>query len=184
MIRIATTEDAGEIQKIYAPYVENTAITFEYDVPDVREMRHRIALTLEEYPYLVAVENEKIVGYAYTSSFHGRAAYKHCAEVSIYLDEEHKDKGYGRALYQELEKYLVRQNVNVLYACITETERQDDPRLTDGSIRFHEKMGYVTVGRHNLCGYKFDKWYSVIWMEKVIADRQERPEPFVPFGEL
>lgn len=97
MIRIATTEDAGEIQKIYAPYVENTAITFEYDVPDVREMRRRIESTLAEYPYLVYVDVEGIVGYAYASAFHGRAAYKHCAEVSIYLDGEHKGKGYGKA---------------------------------------------------------------------------------------
>lgn len=87
-IRVATEEDAESIQRIYAPYVENTAVTFEYDVPSVDEFRRRIANTLKEYPYLVAVEQERMVGYAYASSFHARAAYKHTAEVSIYLGSQ------------------------------------------------------------------------------------------------
>ena len=72
----------------------------------------------------------------------------------------------------------------MLYACITATERNNDENLTDGSILFHKRMGYTTVGKHNLCGYKFNKWYSVIWMEKRIADRVDRPNAFVPFSEV
>ncbi len=183
-IRVATAEDANSIQRIYAPYVEKTAITFEYDVPCVDELQRRIINTLKEYPYLVAVEQERIIGYAYASSFHSRAAYKHSAEVSIYLNEKWHKKGVGKHLYQELENWLIKQNVFVLYACITTTERKDDENITDASICFHRKMGYTLVGKHNLCGYKFNKWYSVIWMEKLIADRADRPNAFVPFSEL
>ena len=181
-IRMATVEDAEAILGIYAPYVQNTAITFEYDVPDIQSFRNRMKGILQEYPYLVAEENGKILGYAYAASFHSRAAYKHTAETSVYLDEEHHHQGIGRQLYQELENRLISQNVFVLYACITSTDRLDDPFLTDGSIRFHEKMGYRTIGEHHLCGYKFNRWYSVIWMEKVIADRPEKPEPFISFS--
>lgn len=182
-IRVATAEDAKSIQSIYAPYVEKTAVTFEYDVPSVDEFRQRIANTLKEYPYLVAVEQEEVIGYAYASPFHSRAAYKHSAEVSIYLHERWRKKGIGKQLYQELERRLLRQNVFVLYACITTTERRDDEHLTDASIRFHKKMGYTTVGKHTLCGYKFDQWYSVIWMEKQIANRVDKPDAFLPFSE-
>lgn len=181
-IRTATVEDAKSIQQIYAPYVERTAVTFEYDVPCVEEFRLRIGNTLKEYPYLVAVKRNEIIGYAYAGSFHSRAAYKHSAEVSIYLKEKWHGQGVGRLLYEELESRLIRQNVFVLYACITVTERENDENLTDASIHFHEKMGYTLVGRHNLCGYKFHKWYSVVWMEKAIAERTDRPGDFVPFS--
>ena len=183
-IRVASAEDAKSIQGIYAPYVKNTAITFEYDVPCVDDFRQRITNTLVEYPYLVAVEQERIVGYAYASSFHSRAAYRHSAEVSIYLNEDWHKKGVGKQLYQELENRLIQQNVFVLYACVAATEREGDENLTDASICFHKKMGYTIVGKHNLCGYKFNKWYSVIWMEKLIADRTDRPDTFVPFSKL
>lgn len=183
-IRIATTEDAGSIQSIYTPYVEKTAITFEYDPPCIDTFRQRIKNTLKEYPYLIAFEQDQIIGYAYASSFHSRAAYRHSAEVSIYVHEEWHKHGVGKQLYQELERRLIWQNVFVLYACITVTERQADENLTDSSIRFHEKMGYKLVGKHNLCGYKFSKWYSVIWMEKLIAERPDSPNSFIPFSEM
>ena len=148
-IRVATVEDAEAIQKIYAPYVEKTAITFDYDVPSMDDFRQRIADTLKEYPYLVAVEQGKVVGYAYAGSLFSRAAYSHLAEVSIYLDEEWHRQGIGKRLYQELENRLIRQNIFVLYACVTDAEREDDENVTDTSIRFHEKMGYALVGRYN-----------------------------------
>lgn len=183
-VRVASVDDAKAIQSIYAPYIEKTAITFECEVPCIDDFQQRIINTLKDYPYLVAVEQERIIGYAYASSFHSRAAYRHSAEVSIYLHEKWYKKGVGRQLYQELENRLIKQNVFVLYACITTTERNDDENLTDASIYFHKRMGYAIVGKHNLCGYKFNKWYSVIWMEKLIADRVDRPNAFIPFSEL
>ena len=184
MIRIAREDDAEALLNIYTPYVKNSAVTFECSVPDTKEFCSRIRKTLLEYPYLVAVEDERIVGYAYAGSFHSRAAYKHTAEVSIYIDPEYQGRGIGKALYGELEKLLVAQNVNLLCACITETDRENDEHWTDASIRFHEKMGYVLVGRHYECGYKFEKWYSIIWMEKLIAKRKETPDPFIPYSEI
>lgn len=183
-IRLVTKDDAPALQRIYAPYVNETAVTFEYDAPDAAEFARRIENTLREYPYLAAVEDGRIVGYAYAGSFHSRAAYKHCAEVSVYVDREHRGKGIGSLLYSELERRLVRQNVYLLCACITSTERKDDAHLTDASIRFHHKKGYVLVGKHELCGYKFGKWYSVVWMEKLIALREASPEPFIPFSKI
>ncbi|MBQ4051345.1 MAG: N-acetyltransferase [Oscillospiraceae bacterium] len=183
-IRFAVKEDAAAIREIYAPYVTDTAVTFEYDVPDEAEFVCRIENTLKEYPYLVGVENGRVIGYAYAGSFHSRAAYKHSAEVSIYLERSQHGKGIGSLLYRELEKILIRQNVFLLCACITVTERENDAHLTDASVRFHRKNGYALVGKHELCGYKFDKWYSIVWMEKLIAERVSDPEPFLPFSRL
>ena len=108
-IRIATTEDAKEIRKLYAPYVLNTAVSFEYEVPSVEEFQNRIGNTLKEYPYLVAVENNAIIGYAYASAFHSREAYKHSAELSVYVKQNYKGQGIGRRLYSKLEELLLKQ---------------------------------------------------------------------------
>ena len=183
-IRLATVVDAEEILAIYAPYVRNTAITFEYDVPDIGEFRSRIETTLKNYPYLVAVEKGRIVGYAYAGAFRKRAAYQHSAEMSIYLDEQCRQKGIGTLLYQELEKRLLEQNVFSVYAGVTASDRKDDAFLTDASIRFHEKMGYAKIGEYHLCGYKFDQWYNVAWFEKTLGIRPEKPAPFIPFSAL
>lgn len=179
-IRYAVPEDAPALQAIYAPYVENTAISFEYAAPDVEEFRGRIERTLKEYPYLVAEENGRIVGYTYASAFHSRPAYRHSAETSLYVAQDARGRGIGRKLYEALEKEILKQKVYVLYACVACTERADDEHLTNRSIKFHEHMGYRITGAHELCGYKFDKWYSITWMERVIAPRPEHPEPFIP----
>lgn len=183
-IRLATPQDAKEIRQIYAPYVTDTAVTFEYEVPTVETFEERITNTLRKYPYLVAEEEGHIVGYAYAGAFRPRAAYQHSVEMSIYVDREKGGKGIGRKLYQELEHRLIQQNVFVLYACITMTERTDDPYLTDGSIQFHKKMGYTFAGHFHHCGYKFSCWYSMIWMEKSICNRPDHPEPFQPISDL
>ena len=99
-IRIASIGDAEAILAVYAPYVRNTAITFEYDVPEIGSFRSRIEETLENYPYLVAEENGKIVGYAYAGVLRERAAYQHIAEMSVYVDQECRRRGIGQALYR------------------------------------------------------------------------------------
>ena len=183
-IRTAKPEDAGAILKIYAPYIENTAISFEYEVPSEEEFRSRVEDILKKHPYLVAEEDGEITGYAYASPFKARAAYRHSAEVSIYISLGNHGRGLGPMLYEELEKRLIRQNVYVAYACITETDREDDDHLTDESIRFHTKMGYHLVGKHKECGYKFGRWYNMIWMEKELAAKPEHPKDFIPFEEI
>lgn len=166
-IRSAAIEDAGRLLEIYAYYVKNTAISFEYDVPSLEEFRNRIVHTLEKYPYLVIEEDGVIRGYAYAGVFKGRAAYDHCCEVTIYLDHGSKGKGYGRALYEALEEALQKRGIINLYACIGDPISEDE-YLTRNSEHFHQHMGYTKVGEFHKCGYKFDRWYNMIWMEKII----------------
>ena len=110
-IRTATPEDAEALAAIYAPYVENTSITFEYVVPTVEEFADRIRRTLTRYPYLVAEKNGIPVGYAYASAFKGRAAYDWSVETSIYVRLDVRSSGVGSLLYQKLEEYLTAQHI-------------------------------------------------------------------------
>ena len=183
-IRVASPDDAEQLLKIYAPYVEKTAITFEYDVPTVHEFKKRIENTLEKYPYLVAEVGDKIVGYAYTGSFVGRAAYDHSAETSIYIDEGCRNKGIGKRLYAAIEEISVAQNVINLYACIGYPDGADDAHLTKNSAQFHAHLGYRLVGEFPRCGYKFGTWYSMVWMEKCIGAHEANPAAVRPFPEL
>ncbi len=168
MIRNATENDAERLLKIYAPYVKDTAISFEYEVPSVVEFRDRIAQTMKRFPYLVIEENGVIKGYAYAGVFKGRAAYDHCCEVTIYLDRDAKGRGYGRALYEALEEELQKRGLINLYACIA-YPISEDGYLTRNSEQFHQHMGYTKVGEFHKCGYKFGNWYNMIWMEKIIG---------------
>lgn len=102
-IRVASEDDAEAILAIYAPYVIKTAITFEYEVPTLEEFRGRIHHTLQKYPYLVAEQNGKILGYAYVGPFHDRAAYDWAVETSIYVDENLRHSGVGGRLNRALE---------------------------------------------------------------------------------
>ena len=125
-IRIAKEEDAEALLAIYAPYIEHTVITYEYDVPTVEEFRGRIRHVLERYPYLVAELNGEICGYAYASAFHDRPAGGWNVETSIYVDQNKKGMGIGTALYDKLEKILKRQNILNMNACIACTEIEDE----------------------------------------------------------
>ena len=165
VIRVANIGDAEAIRRIYQPYVEETAVSFEYKTPTVEEFKDRIKNTMENYPYLVAEIDDKIVGYVYAGSFHTRAAYKHSAELSIYIDRDYRKQGLGKEMYQRIIGILAMQNVYQVHACIASPDQYDE-HLTRDSELFHEKIGFKVVGRHEKCGYKFGKWYSIIWMDK------------------
>lgn len=171
-IRMASTADAEELLKIYTPYVLKTAITFEYEVPSIEEFRGRIANTLTRFPYLAAVSDGKIVGYAYVSPFKSRAAYDWAVETSIYVDENCRGGGVGHRLYEALEEILRQQNIINLEACIAYPNPE--------SIRFHEKYGYGTVAHFTECGYKMGRWYDMIWMEKMLGGHPKEPAPVIP----
>ena len=111
-LRTATVDDAEKILSIYSPYVKNTAVSFEYDPPSIDEFKERIRKTLEKFPYLVAMHDDEIVGYAYAGGFHTRAAFLHSAELSIYLKQNMRGKGIGRKLYSEIEKMLKDKGFN------------------------------------------------------------------------
>ena len=175
-IRIARESDTDELLAIYAPYVKETAITFEYTVPTLEEFRERMTKTLMKYPYLVAVQETEILGYAYASEFKNRAAYDWAVETTIYVKQDSRKSGVGKKLYQALEEVLKQQHICNLYACIA----YPNP----GSIGFHERLGYQTIGHFSKCGYKFETWYDMIWMEKMIAEHDLYPEPFKPITEL
>lgn len=182
-IRIATEQDAAALLAIYAPYVEKTAITFEYAVPSATAFAERIRRTVARYPYLVAEADGEAVGYAYAGFFHERAAYGWAAETSVYVRMDRRRQGIGGSLYAALEELLKRQGILNLNACIAHSEKAD-AYLPGDSVAFHERQGYRLAGEFHACGYKFNRWYHMIWMEKHIGlHRQYQPE-VRPFEEL
>lgn len=182
-IRVASEQDAKELLKIYAPYVKNTAITFEYEVPSIEEFRNRIKKIEKQYPYLVAEKDGEIVGYAYANTFHERAAYDWAVETSIYVKEDKKRLGIGRILYDALEKNLKKQNILNLNACIAYPS-VEDKYLSKDSVKFHQKLGYRFVGEFYKCGYKFNNWYNMVWMEKHIGKHEYNPKKVQWFEEV
>lgn len=175
-IRAAEVEDAEKLLEIYAPYVKKTAISFEYEVPSVEEFAGRIKKTLQRYPYLVATMEGETAGYAYAGAFHARAAYQWCAEASIYVKEGLRGHGIGRKLYEALEEELRDMGILNLNACIAHPV-QEDEYLTQASERFHERMGFSKVAEFHRCGYKFQRWYDIVWMEKLLGEHEEMPMP-------
>lgn len=171
VIRSASVNDAEALLNIYAYYVENTAITFEYEVPDLEEFQQRIANTLKKYPYLVVEKEGAILGYAYAGVFKDRAAYDWSAETTIYLKYDAVKCGLGRMLYEALEEEMKTRGFLNLYACIGYPIEEDE-YLTKNSAQFHSHLGYRFVGEFYQCGYKFGCWYNMIWMEKLIGEHK------------
>lgn len=183
VIRSATIDDAEAILNIYAYYVEKTAITFEYDVPSLEEFQQRIETTLKKYPYLVIEENGQILGYAYAGVFKDRAAYDWSAETTIYIKQDAVKCGLGRMLYEAFEIEMKARGFLNLYACIG-YPIEDDEYLTKNSAQFHEHLGYQYVGKFHKCGYKFGRWYDMVWMEKALGEFPDIPAPFIPLPKL
>lgn len=182
-LRFARVEDAKELLEIYKPYVEKTAITFEYEVPSESDFKTRIQKTLRKYPYIVALNEGKIIGYAYASSFKNRQAYDWSVETSIYLSEDARGKGLGTILYNALELILKKQGIININACITAPKPKSN-YITDASIKFHEKRGYKLVAHFHNSGFKFDEWYDMVWMEKFINDHMVPPKSVKWFSEF
>lgn len=182
-IRNASLADAERIAEIYADYVKNTAISFEYTPPDADEMRRRMAKTMLRYPYLVIEENGRVEGYAYAGAFGERAAYAWSAETSIYLDRSVHKRGMGRMLYAALEQALAAMGILNLYACIA-YPIQSDAHLNTNSADFHAHIGFRKVGEFHTCGHKFGCWYDMIWMEKHVGQHKEIQPPVIPYPDL
>lgn len=183
-LRAACEADAPALLEIYAPYVRQTAITFEYDVPSVAEFAQRIRTTLRKFPYLVAWREGEILGYAYAGVFHGRPAYDWAVETSLYVAQSHQKLGLGRFLHDGLQAALQAQGILNMEACIACPCGAADPYLTDNSRRFHAHLGYREVGEFQKCGYKFGRWYNMVWMEKHIGAHLDAQPPIRPFAEV
>ncbi|MCI6843580.1 MAG: N-acetyltransferase family protein [Coriobacteriaceae bacterium] len=183
-IAVATGNDAADIAAIYAPYVKDTAITFEYEAPSAQEMSARIGRVSATYPWLIARDAAgAALGYAYANSYYGRAAYAWCVETSIYVARDARGQGVGTALYQELERSLAAQGILNLYACVTITSIPD-ARLDNGSVAFHERRGYHEIGRFPNCGYKFGRWYDTVWMERDLGEHVIAQPAVQPFPQV
>lgn len=181
-IRQATLKDAPRLVEIYDHYVQHTAITFEYETPTIEAFQQRMKQTMAIYPYLVIEEEKKIMGYAYAGPLNVRQAYDWSCEMTIYLDHTARHKGYGKALYFALEDALIQMGITNFYACIGYPQKED-AYLTKNSALFHEHLGYTKNGYFHHCGYKFDRWYDMIWMEKIIK-KVEHPSPRIPYPQL
>ena len=175
-IRQVQLSDAEQILKVYAPFITDTCISFEYVVPSVEEFAQRIAGISAEYPYIVLEADGEIVGYAYAHRYLERVAYSWDVEVTIYLEPKVQGKGLGVVLYDALEKLLALQNIKNLYSCITGDNVH--------SIEMHRSMGYELIGTFPKAGFKHDRWLDVVWMAKTIGEKENAPMAVVPFAEL
>ena len=165
-IRLAKPSDARSLLDIYAPYVENTAITFEYEVPTIEDFATRIAKTLEKYPYLVAEEDGVILGYAYASTYYARAAYDWAVELSVYVSLDSRGQGVGTKLYDALEYLLDQMGYVHFLACIS--------LPNEASLTLHRKRGYQQVAHFPKIGYKFNRWHDIVWLQKSL-EKDVRP---------
>ena len=180
-LRLAKVSDAAALAEIYRPFVISddlsiSTVSFEYEAPDAEEFGKRIVKFSQEFPYLVLLDDDNPIGYAYAHPFIERAAYQWGAEVTIYLAPTGQGKGLGVVLYEALEDLLRLQNVIHLYSCVTGTNIH--------SIAMHERMGYEIIGRFRKTGFKKGKWLDMLWLEKEIAPFPEQPELRKRFPEV
>ena len=174
--RFVTAEDASKILEIYKYYIENTTITFEYDVPTFVEFKERIKNTLLEYPYIVCEYRNEILGYAYAHKVWMRAAYQWDAELSVYIDKDYTGNGLGKKLYKILIEILKLQNVVNVYGCVTYPNEKSD--------KLHESFGFKKVGIFENSGYKFGKWIGVTWFHKAILDYEKKPRKLKKISQI
>ena len=174
MIRPADpTRDAAACAAIYAPFVRESAVSFEEVVPDADAFAARIAAMQATHPWLVAEVDGDVVGFAYGSPHRERAAYRWACDVSVYIDAAHHGRGIGRALYEELFARLRAQRIHVACAGIT--------LPNDASVRLHESLGFEPVGIYRGIGWKAGAWHDVGWWQlrllPPLDDGTPPPEP-------
>jgi len=169
-------EDGPAVAAIYAPFVRDTAISFEAEAPDGIEMAARIVQILARYPWLVAEEAGDILGYAYAGAHRSRAAYGWACDVSVYLAPAARRRGVGRALYGSLLETVRRQGIVSAYAGIT--------LPNSASVGFHEAVGFVSIGAFPKVGFKAGRWHDVGWWYKLLRDGDAAPGDILPFSAL
>jgi len=168
-VRDASERDADACAAIYAPYVLETAITFESEPPSTEDMAQRIAAARRAHAWLVLEDRDegRVVGYAYGGPFHRRAAYRWACEVSVYLELGRRRTGGGRMLYAALLERLAQRGYRVAAAGMT--------LPNEASVGLHRAMGFVEVGTYRRIGFKHGAWHDVAWTQRFLADGEETP---------
>jgi phosphinothricin acetyltransferase len=168
-IRRVTAADAGAVQAIYAPFVSDSAISFETVAPDAAAMLGRIEAQDAQFPWLVCEVDREVVGYAYASAHRSRQAYQWSVDVSVYVGSRLHRRGIGRALYLALFDLLRRQHFVNAYAGIT--------LPNPSSVGLHTSLGFEPVGTYQSVGFKFNRWHDVLWLHLRL---REDPAPHDP----
>lgn len=169
-IRKASPEDGAALAAIYAPYVEKTAITFEYEAPSADEFTRRIEAISRDYPYLVCCADGVPVGYAYGSRQLERAAYQWNGEISVYLAEGCPLSGAGRALCRAVLSIMALQHVRNVYSIVTVGNGKSE--------HLHSLLGFRKLCVLPHTGYKKGRWYDTEWYEKELGNGSVPPFPF------
>jgi phosphinothricin acetyltransferase len=167
IVRDASPRDAEACAAIYAPYVTDTAISFEMDPPSPAEMAKRIAVAAQTHAWLVLEDEGRVVGYAYGGPFKDRAAYRWACEVSIYLELGRRRTGAGRMLYQALFARLAERGFRTALAGMT--------LPNEASVGLHRAMGFQDVGTSRRIGWKHDSWHDVAWVQRALAVAPDPP---------
>ncbi len=150
-------DDAAGLLAVYKPYVETTAITFEYEVPSVEEFGKRINAIIPEYPWLVCEKEGIITGYAYAHKHRDRTAYQWSPESTVYLNETYHGRGIARVLYEAVFEILKLQGFINVYAGVLASNMK--------SNAFHRAMGFEEIGVYRNIGYKLGEWHSNYWYQ-------------------
>jgi L-amino acid N-acyltransferase YncA len=166
-VRSATSADAERCAAIYAPYVTDTAITFELRPPSAAQMAERIAAASRGHAWVVLEHAGRVVGYAYGSSFNPRDAYRWSCEVSVYVEMGRRRTGAGRALYEHLFGLLAQRGMRMGVAGMT--------LPNDASVGLHRGLGFEPVGTYRRIGYKLGAWHDVAWMQRPLAPGSDPP---------
>ncbi len=166
-IRDASEDDAEACAAIYAPYVTDTAVSFELVPPTPAEMADRIASAARAHAWLVLEHEAAVIGYAYGGPFKSREAYRWSCEVSVYLERGHHRRGGGRALYQALFERLATRGFRTVVAGMT--------LPNDASVALHRSLGFEPVGTYRRIGWKFGQWRDVAWTQRSIGTDEDPP---------
>ena len=157
-VRDAVPADAQRCAEIYAPYVRDTAISFESEPPPAAEVAQRIAAAQREHAWLVLEDGGVVTGFAYGGPFMSRAAYRWSATVSVYLDGARRRSGGGRALYAALFDRLAERGIRTVLAGIA--------LPNEASEGLHRAVGFEPAGTYRRVGWKLGRWHDVAWYQR------------------
>jgi phosphinothricin acetyltransferase len=169
MIRMASVTDAAVVAAIYEPYVSKTVMSLELEPPTPEEMARRIASTLCNAPWLVVEKDGEVLGYAYAARLNERPAYQWSLFSIVYVREDQRRRGLGRALYTSLFALLRVQGYCRLHASVT--------LPNEASVALHESFGFQPVGVYRAVGFKHGAWRDVGWWQLALRDDVDEPVP-------